>query len=80
MPRFFFNLATPGQLVVDDEGVELPGLDAARKEAAECAREVIAEALKEGGDVAGYAFNVTDDHGEQVMIYEFKPLLDGGGG
>jgi hypothetical protein len=80
MPTFFFHLATPRQLIVDDEGIELANLEEARETAAESAKRLIADALEEGGDVDGYAFNVTDETGQPVLIFEFKPLLDGGGG
>jgi hypothetical protein len=80
MPTFFFHLNTPSQLIVDDEGMELADLAEARETAAESAKQLIADALEEGGDVGGYAFNVTDEAGQPVLIFEFKPLLDGGGG
>jgi hypothetical protein len=80
MPIYFFHLATPGQLIEDDEGMELANLDEARETAAESAKQLIADALEEGGDVGGYAFNVTDETGQPVLIFEFKPLLDGAGG
>jgi hypothetical protein len=80
MPTFYFHLATPGHLIVDEEGRNLSGLDAAREEAIESAREIIEGSAREGADVRGYAFNVTDEHGEQVMVYDFKNLVNGGSG
>jgi hypothetical protein len=80
MAKVFFNLVTPEQLIIDEDGVELASVDDARAEAAESAKQVIANALEQGGDVGGYAFNVTDEAGQPVLIFEFKPLLDGGGG
>ena len=47
MPKYFFHLATPGKLVIDNEGRELPELDAARQEAQDLAREIIADARRE---------------------------------
>jgi hypothetical protein len=78
MPTFFFHLVTPSQFIVDDEGMELANLNEARETAAESAKQLIADALQEGTDVGGYAFNVTDETGQPVLIFEFKPLLDGG--
>jgi hypothetical protein len=78
MPTFYFHLATPGHLIVDEEGRNLSGLDAARQEAIASAREIIEDSAREGADVQGYAFNVTDEHGEQVMVYDFKNLMNGG--
>jgi hypothetical protein len=79
MPTFF-QLATPSEHIVDEEGMDLASLDEARETAAESAKRLIANALEEGGDVGGYAFNVTDEAGQPVLIFKFKPLLDGGGG
>jgi hypothetical protein len=78
MPMYFFHLATPGQLVVDDEGMELSGILEAQNEAEASAKNIIADAAREGIDVNGFSFTVTDDHGEQVLVFEFKKLLNGG--
>ena len=78
MPTFFFHLATPDGLVPDDRGTELPNVDAARNEAIASARAIIADSLREGGNVDGYAFTVRDHRGEQVLVYDFKNLLNGG--
>ena len=76
MPTYFFHLATPGELVIDDEGVELSGLDAAREIAIASAREIIADTQSEGYDLSKYAFNVIDDNGAQVLMFEFKTVLN----
>ena len=79
MTTYFFHLATPGQLIVDDRGIELSNLQEVRKVAVEFARDIISESLLEGREVGGYAFTVTDERGQQVMVFEFKDLLNGGG-
>jgi hypothetical protein len=33
MPQYFFDIVADGELVPDEEGMNLPGLDAARREA-----------------------------------------------
>lgn len=42
MPKYFFDFQDPQGRIVDDEGVELPSLDAARSEA----RQTIGEAAR----------------------------------
>jgi hypothetical protein len=42
MPKYFFDLQDPQGAIVDDEGVELPSVDAARSEA----RQTIGEAAR----------------------------------
>jgi hypothetical protein len=79
MTTYFFHLATPRQLIVDEEGTELSSLEQAREEAVKSARDIISDTLHEGHDVSGYAFNVTDEGGQQVMVFEFKDLLNGAG-
>jgi hypothetical protein len=45
MTRYFFHIRDDDHLLEDDEGVDLPTLGAARKEAVLSARELIAESL-----------------------------------
>ena len=75
MTTYFFHLATPGQLIVDDQGIELSSLQQVRKVAVEFARDIIS--LLEGRELGGYAFTVTDERGQHVMVFEFKDLLRG---
>ena len=44
MPRFYFDVTVDGRTAADREGLDLPSLDAARKEA----RTAAAEIAKEG--------------------------------
>jgi len=48
MGRFYFHLRAGDQIVPDDEGVDLPDLSAAQREAILAARELLAEAIKSG--------------------------------
>ena len=50
MPRFYFPLHDDGY-VPDDEGVELPNLDAARAHAVRCAALTFGELAKDEGRV-----------------------------
>ena len=43
MPKFYFDLEDDGGITIDDHGEELPGLDAARREAS----VTLAEAAKD---------------------------------
>ena len=80
MPKFFFNILTPDQLIVDDEGTELRDLNSAKEEAASSARDLIADARRAGGDVSGYVINVVDEAGQLVLVYSLKNLLNGSRG
>jgi hypothetical protein len=64
MPRFFFHLRSPsGELVRDDQGVELPSLDSAAREAARTARSFDADRRRGGLDYTGWHFEVRSEAG-----------------
>ena len=77
MPKYFFHLVASGKSLPDEEGTELSDVTDARELAASSAREIIEDLSAEGFDLSTYAFNVTNDRGEEVMIFEFKMLLNG---
>lgn len=59
MPRFFFHLSTR---IIDQTGLDLSNLDAARREARETARELARNANRKGSR----SIIVTDKHGTTV--------------
>jgi hypothetical protein len=64
VPRFFFHLRGPtGRLIPDEEGVELPDLDAARREAEEAARTFSEDSDLGGHDYLGWFFEIRSDAG-----------------
>jgi hypothetical protein len=64
MPRYFFHLRAPtGRLILDDEGVDLPDLDAAAREAVEAARTFSNDAELGGDDYSGWFFEIRSDTG-----------------
>jgi hypothetical protein len=75
MRRFYFHLRREGELVADDEGTELPSVTAARREAEQGAREMLAEAIKSGRDTIPDAFIVADEHGREVDTVLLATLL-----
>jgi hypothetical protein len=46
MARYFFHLVAGDQLILDEEGTELPDLAAAQREAKLGARELLGEAIR----------------------------------
>jgi hypothetical protein len=48
MPRFFFHICNGHGFIEDEEGVDLPDEPAARSNAVEAARDVMAGDLREG--------------------------------
>jgi hypothetical protein len=64
MPRYFFHLRSPSEkLIRDDEGVELPDLDAAAQEAALAAADLGRDCELGGQDYSRWHFEVRSDSG-----------------
>jgi hypothetical protein len=76
MPIYFFDTQVEGAgYVEDDEGIELPDLEAVKKEAVTSAREQIADAAKQGLDIFHREFCVRDLSGEIVFTLKFREVL-----
>ena len=74
MPRFFFHLRAPsGRLIMDEEGVELPDLDSAAREATEAARGFSEDSDLGGHDYSGWFFEIRSDSGAlNLPAFEMK--------
>jgi hypothetical protein len=68
MPRFYFNVRDGRDLDEDDEGVELPDVEAARAEALATVEELRDEL---GRDAAGIELELTDDAGRRLLTIPF---------
>jgi hypothetical protein len=81
MPRFYFNYRNRNQatqeviLVKDDEGIELPGLEAARATALASARELVAENVKSASGHPIEALFITDENGRELLTIPAKEVL-----
>lgn len=68
MPRYFRHIQQGEQRIDDPEGVELPDLDAARSEALEAIRGLLAEAIRTGkDDWIEEAIVIADSEGRELM-------------
>jgi hypothetical protein len=76
MPMYFFHHQKADKILNDDEGDELPNIEAAREEAVQAAREMIANAAREGRDARHESFVVVDDVGQNVLVLKFRDALD----
>jgi hypothetical protein len=73
MPRYFLHMKQGAHLVTDHEGSVLPSAAEARTEAIEAAREICAEAIRNGKEAAVDAFVVIDEAGTQIA---FLPIAE----
>ncbi len=75
MPRYFLHVREAGDLVEDPDGVDFPDVAAARMEAVEAAREIMAEHIRKGLDVSGWSFEIADGSGRPVMTVPFSEAI-----
>ncbi len=75
MPRFFFNLRNDLS-VDDDEGKELPGLDAAHEAARKIAIEMAALSVAEHQHLdLHHRIEVADETGSILIVVEFGDVV-----
>jgi hypothetical protein len=75
MGRFYFHLREDGELIPDEEGIDLPDLSAARREAIAAARELLAEAIKDGKPNVPEAFVIADEAGRELDTVPLAVVL-----
>jgi hypothetical protein len=75
VPRFYFHLHDDAD-IPDDEGVELPDLDAARAHAVRCARAMFGEVAKdEGRVVLHHRIEIEDGRGRVLDTVYFRDAV-----
>ena len=66
MPRFYLNLWIDEQMIEDEEGFDLPSVDAARQEAIKGVRSILADDISCGKLDLSQHIEVTDETGAVV--------------
>jgi len=67
MPRYYFNIRDGYDVDEDDEGIELPDIEAARAEALATVEE-LRDQLADAGDIE---LEITDETGRRLMTVPF---------
>lgn len=76
MPRYHFHVRSSSDFVEDAEGRELPGPEAARREAVKGIRSILSEEIARGRiDLRGRV-EVVDDAGAPVLTVPFAAAVD----
>ncbi|MDB5552412.1 MAG: hypothetical protein JWL86_2396 [Rhizobium sp.] len=75
MPRYFFHIRTADELILDPDGSDLPDLDAARCEAVQSARDLVANLLREGQILDGQAFEISDEADNVLERVTFRSVI-----
>jgi hypothetical protein len=68
MPRYFFNIREGFEVDEDEEGVELPDIEAARAEALATVEELREEL---GADAQGIELEIADESGRRLLTIPF---------
>ncbi|MEE1612724.1 DUF6894 family protein [Microvirga sp. CF3016] len=76
MPRYYCHIQQGEKLIQDPNGVELPSLDAARMEAFDGIRDILAAGIRRGDDDAlDDVLIITDETGRELMTIPFTEAL-----
>jgi hypothetical protein len=75
MSIFFFHLKQGDEMIADEEGSDLPDLAAVREEALQCAREILAGAIRTGETAVPDAIVVLDEKGRTVDSLRLAAVL-----
>jgi hypothetical protein len=75
MPRYYFHIRSDDDTARDDEGTDLPDLDAARELALATARELLGNAIKEGKDVVPKTIMIADAFGREVASVSMRDVV-----
>ncbi|TXN21780.1 MULTISPECIES: DUF6894 family protein [Methylobacterium] len=76
MPRYFLHIREGAELIEDAEGMELPSLEAARAEALESARCILADRVRNGRPIGRGTVEVTDETGAVLAYLPLRAALD----
>jgi hypothetical protein len=71
MGCFYFHIQIGDEVYPEEDGIELPSLEEARREALQSARELLADAIKAGKATIPEAIVIADETGR---VLEFVPL------
>jgi|tagenome__1003787_1003787.scaffolds.fasta_scaffold20374879_2 hypothetical protein len=78
LPRFYINFRTAGQIVLDDVGQDLPGLEEAKATAIASAREILANNIRAHDDAVLDSVIIANERGEELATIAAQDVLPHG--
>ena len=72
---YYFNLCSDDGIDLDQQGLDLPTLDDARREANRAAREMVAELVLENRKIDGMRFEIADQAGNRLETLHFRDVI-----
>jgi hypothetical protein len=79
MPHYYFHVREGGTLSRDEEGQDLPNVEAARREAIASSREILGDKLLHGGSLDHRQIEIADETGHVVDVVSSNDVLFKGG-
>ena len=76
MPRYFFHFHDGNVLDHDEDGLEMPDLDAAYLEAFEAAKDMWIEAIRTMHNPSRERFEVADDNGTTLLTVPLNEVME----
>jgi hypothetical protein len=76
MPRYFFHFHDGNVLDHDENGLEMPDLDAAYLEAFEAAKEMWIEAIRTMHNPSRERFEIADDNGTTLLAVPLNEVME----
>ncbi|HEX4737140.1 MAG TPA: hypothetical protein VH331_06225 [Allosphingosinicella sp.] len=71
MPRFYFHVYND-IVAIDEEGLDLPDVDAAREQALESARELVCEGIHKGQLNLDHRIEIEDENHNKVLTLTYR--------
>ncbi|HEX3674652.1 MAG TPA: hypothetical protein VHU87_10295 [Rhizomicrobium sp.] len=75
MPRYYFHIREGGNLVEDEEGAEVPDLEAAKSEARASARDLAIDEIRNERRVNGRVIEVADGYGKTLATIAIRDVV-----
>jgi hypothetical protein len=75
MPQFYFHIRNADDMALDEEGNNVADLNAARRQALASARELLANAIKEGKDPVPDSIVIADADGQELTSVPLRHAL-----
>jgi hypothetical protein len=73
--RFYFHVEADHINERDSEGIDLPSLGDARREARRAAREMVAEMVLQEEQIDGMTFEIRDEHDVLLESVKFRDMI-----
>jgi hypothetical protein len=78
MPRFHLHQHRDNGVILDEEGGEYRSLEDAIGEAAQAAREMLADCIRSGEPLGRREFHIVDEAGGTAAVVSFDDVLAAG--